>query len=200
MQFETKKKHTVIASEQFLIRLGIKSLINVIGVESELHEVDNIEDLEALVKTQKHLDYLIISEGILPQHGSAFFKELKKSCTCYKSMLIGEENVNACPCDYFVSNSYGRKKVVENLQNFFYEPEVKTAETESTLLSDRETDVLKAVAQGYSNKEIADLLYISINTVITHRKNITSKLGIKTISGLTVYALMHNLIQAEEVM
>ena len=56
-------------------------------------------------------------------------------------------------------------------------------------LSNREIDVLKLIAQGFINKEIADKLNISLNTVLSHRKNITSKLGIKTVSGLTFYAI-----------
>lgn len=62
------------------------------------------------------------------------------------------------------------------------------------VLSERETTILKEVALGLTNKEISDKLYISMHTVITHRKNITAKLGIKTISGLTVYALINNII------
>lgn len=61
-------------------------------------------------------------------------------------------------------------------------------------LSAREIEVLTMVAQGSSNKLIADQLFISIHTVITHRKNITSKLGIKSISGLTLYAALNNMV------
>lgn len=62
-------------------------------------------------------------------------------------------------------------------------------------LSEREMDVLKLVAMGKSNKQIADMLFISIHTVISHRKNISSKLGIKTIAGLTMYASINNIIE-----
>lgn len=61
-------------------------------------------------------------------------------------------------------------------------------------LSTREIDVLCLLAKGLTNKEIADRLFISTNTVLTHRKNITSKLGIRSVSGLTVYALMNGYI------
>lgn len=61
-------------------------------------------------------------------------------------------------------------------------------------LSAREKEVLVCVAKGMLNKEIADKLNLSIYTVITHRKNITRKIGIKTVAGLTVYALLNNLI------
>ena len=61
-------------------------------------------------------------------------------------------------------------------------------------LSAREIEILHLVAKGMSNKGMADKLFISIHTVITHRKNITAKLGIKTIAGLTMYASINNLI------
>jgi DNA-binding CsgD family transcriptional regulator len=67
-------------------------------------------------------------------------------------------------------------------------------ENELTL---REKEILRQVAMGLSNKEIADTLFISIHTVITHRKNITGKLGIKSISGLTVYAIINRLIDPD---
>ncbi len=61
-------------------------------------------------------------------------------------------------------------------------------------LSAREKEILVCVAKGLLNKEIADELNISIHTVITHRKNITHKTGIKTVAGLTVYALINGLL------
>ena len=61
-------------------------------------------------------------------------------------------------------------------------------------LSEREIDVLREVVQGLSNKEIADKLFISPHTVISHRKNITRKLNIHTTAGLTIYAIVNNLI------
>ncbi|MBO8451983.1 MAG: response regulator transcription factor [Bacteroidetes bacterium] len=61
-------------------------------------------------------------------------------------------------------------------------------------LSAREKEILVCVARGMLNKEIADYYNISVYTVITHRKNITRKTGIKTVAGLTVYALLNNLI------
>ena len=70
----------------------------------------------------------------------------------------------------------------------------ETPRTEGEALSAREKEILVCVAKGLLNKEIADLCNLSIHTVITHRKNITRKTGIKTAPGLTVYALLNNLI------
>ncbi len=61
-------------------------------------------------------------------------------------------------------------------------------------LSSREIDVLREVASGKTNKEIADALCISINTVITHRRNVSAKLGIRSASGLSLYAMMNGLL------
>lgn len=61
-------------------------------------------------------------------------------------------------------------------------------------LSERENDVLVQIVKGLSNKEIADVLCISVHTVITHRKNITRKLHIHSTAGLTIYAIVHKLI------
>ena len=63
-----------------------------------------------------------------------------------------------------------------------------------SVLSQRETDVIREIARGKTNKEIADRLNISVNTVLTHRKNISQKLGIRSASGLSLYALMNALI------
>lgn len=73
------------------------------------------------------------------------------------------------------------------------QPDVEMTD-DSYELSDRESEVLVLVAQGCSSKEIADKLCISIHTVNTHRKNITHKTGIKSVAGLAVYAMLHNLV------
>ena len=74
------------------------------------------------------------------------------------------------------------------------EKKMEPVATGADELSAREKEILVCVAQGMLNKEIADKFNLSIYTVITHRKNITRKTGVKTVAGLTVYALLNNLI------
>lgn len=71
------------------------------------------------------------------------------------------------------------------------EPEAAPSSYE---LSQREREVLVLVAQGMQNKEIADKLCISVHTVMSHRKNIVAKTGIRSVAGLTVYAMVNKLI------
>lgn len=67
------------------------------------------------------------------------------------------------------------------------------------LLSNREIEVLSLIVQGMINKEIADKLNISLTTVITHRKNIMDKLGMRSVSALTIYAVMHGYVDINKI-
>lgn len=71
---------------------------------------------------------------------------------------------------------------------------VTSSKEKQDALSDRERDVVVSLVQGMSNKEIADHLFISLNTVITHRRNIARKLQIHSVAGLTIYAIVNNLV------
>ena len=73
-------------------------------------------------------------------------------------------------------------------------PAVAAAESDATALSPREKDIVRLVAQGKGNKEIADRLRISTHTVATHRRNISSKLDIHSGAGLTIYAIINGLV------
>ncbi len=70
---------------------------------------------------------------------------------------------------------------------------------DTTDLSEREKEVIRLVAMGLSNKEIAERMFLSVNTVMTHRRNINRKTGIHAAAGLTIYAIVHNIISVEEV-
>jgi transcriptional regulator, luxR family domain protein len=66
-------------------------------------------------------------------------------------------------------------------------------------LTPRETEVLRLVVSGLLNKEIADRLGVSLTTVISHRKNLTAKLGFRSVSALTIYAVTHGIAAVEEI-
>jgi len=67
--------------------------------------------------------------------------------------------------------------------------------TDSICISDREKDVIIAVANGLTNKEIADNLCLSPHTIMSYRKKIALKLGLKGVAGFTAYAMVHNLVK-----
>jgi len=89
--------------------------------------------------------------------------------------------------------------MVQLLENGGSHGHRRDAEEGHEALSEREKEILVGVAKGLLNKEIADIYNISIYTVITHRKNITRKTGIKSVAGLTVYAILNGLIDMSSV-
>ena len=85
---------------------------------------------------------------------------------------------------------------VNEILNSFLSEQNKDTDTE---LTKREIEVLQMVTKGHSNKEIADRLFVSTHTVISHRKNISEKTGIKSASGLTMYAILKKIIDMNEI-
>ncbi|QZE15930.1 LuxR C-terminal-related transcriptional regulator [Halosquirtibacter laminarini] len=116
-------------------------------------------------------------------------------------MVISESCIHNYNNSNVISGDINHEEIINKFQKFFIpSKKSKLSHPENQeILSEREIEILKEVAIGRSNKEISSKLFISPNTVISHRKNITDKLGIKTISGLTVYAIMNEIIEPEDV-
>lgn len=143
--------------------------------------------------------------------------------TDLKSIIIrhisGNFNENMCYAVIFTIDSFQkdlekhnriREKILKPMIDNLGESEIadlqelitadnNLKENKLKALSQRELDVLRLVALGFLNKEIADKLNISLNTVLSHRKNITAKLGIKTVSGLIFYCISNGYISADEI-
>ena len=137
-------------------------------------------------------------------HVEEKLEDLKNLVMKYMPPVCGQQDIyRALTCIFSLQEDLARHILVEDgilvpivnrrmhadLESRFDAPGEKGEE-----LSSREKEILVCVAKGMLNKEIADAENISIHTVITHRKNITRKTGIKTVAGLTVYALLNNLI------
>lgn len=88
-----------------------------------------------------------------------------------------------------------RSDVTKNISSMVF----KGGQENGDMLSERERDVIVALVQGMANKEIADHLCISVNTVITHRRNIARKLQIHSPAGLTIYAIVNGLVDISAV-
>ncbi|MCT4599511.1 MAG: helix-turn-helix transcriptional regulator [Marinifilaceae bacterium] len=100
--------------------------------------------------------------------------------------------------DIYINSSIDKvKEIIDStLRN---NNQLEVHDESKDILTGREIEVLKLIAKGFSNKDIADSLFLSVHTVISHRKNIIAKLGIKSISGLTVYAILNNYVSPNEV-
>jgi DNA-binding CsgD family transcriptional regulator len=190
------KIELTIASKHCLITNGIQAMIGMLGLNVDYHEFQGFNYLFEKHNNQNH--HLILHHHFLNQPKKDHLKLLSDQ---FKGeiMVIGNERVEADFHAHMILTCDDEMTIIQKLEDFFSIADSKAENGYNETLSIREVEILKEVALGYSNKEIADRLFISINTVITHRKNITDKLGIKTIAGLTVYALMNNLINPKDV-
>ncbi len=196
----SNKKEIIIASTNFLEQLGLKTIINVIGLKHNLSEVCSLRELQNVLQDKASSQtYIIITDNFFDDKIS--FDYITGVCKQCNILYVCDKIPDNNAIKHFILNSCSSKDTYEKFYSFFHtsDKDEKELKSDTSMLSDREIDVLKEVARGFSNKEIAEKLYISINTVISHRKNITDKLDIKSISGLTVYALMNNLIIPDEI-
>jgi DNA-binding CsgD family transcriptional regulator len=177
-----------------IIRLGlqriIKSLFDIDAILlsriDELNSYYEIRDTTILFL----LDLLYNQDQFL-----SAVENFKKSNTVkivHLEESVGTDYKNGnCDCSLPINTS---KTMIFDLLDPYLKQNNGSRKSKPTELTEREIDVVKEVALGKTNKEIAEKLFISFHTVISHRKNITEKLGIKSISGLTVYAILNNLI------
>ena len=141
-------------------------------------------------------DYFFIKSDVFVLYSEFFLPRRNKTIVLTSEGDI-KENANPLASNFHLNNTVPLEVIIDWLQHLF-SCESNSSESNKGL-SVREVDVLQQIVRGITNKEVADKLSISLNTVLSHRKNITAKLGIKTISGLTYYAIMNGLISADEI-
>lgn len=190
----------VIAEQSYIIRNGIIAIIHDLNIPVRIIEVNDQEQMENVLLNQV-VNVLLINPGLL-KNGEG---ELLNYRSLYPNLVmialdISQGGFRSHPYTHDQVSVYDdHSRIVALIQHHLISSADKNKQRRSTDLSKREISILTLVAQGFTNQEIAEKLFISAHTVITHRKNITSKLGIKTVAGLTVYAILNHLINPEAV-
>lgn len=188
------RNRVIICEASEIIANGLAEMVDSMAQFDVVARVDNPEHLNERITTT-NANLLVINPLLLGFHSKEFLTQLGKE---HPSLII-IALVTSCLDHTVLAPYHGvieindtRSKIIGKMNEFAKSENAKKAD--DVELSKREIDVLVAVAKGMMNKEIADMMNISIHTVISHRKNITRKTGIKSVSGLTVYALLNNLI------
>ncbi len=191
----------VIADPSPMVQLGLAAM---------LHEIQDCEvvwktnDMQALFARLHVLnpDVLIVNPVMLDYSRRMLVRTLFEDMPDMKVVALVSSFVET----NHLRQYHGVIEITDELQRVRYtlnqlQDSLREAEdeSESAQLSDREKDVLVCLAKGLKNSEIADQLHISVHTVITHRKNIVRKTGIKSVSALTVYAIINNLIDEKDI-
>ncbi len=172
--------------------------IKQVSIVSQLDSLDRVEEKLASYNPE----ILIINPLLVSFDANETFQKLLKDFPNVVPVALVSSFIDKNILKQFkevIEMTDSKQKVVSKIFNLLNDSNLAQDKTESIELSNREIDVLVALAKGLTNKEISDQLFISVHTVITHRKNIIRKTGIKSVSGLTVYALLNNLVDESEI-
>lgn len=174
----------VILTNSPLTSLGLRALMaESLGVTPMVSDMSFLNS----ASTSREPDIFIVDASILMARLSFFLPRKAKTLV----LTTGESMIE----EFITLNTNGTQdEIVASLSNFYPDTNVNEEKSTTMTLTQREIEVLHLIASGRINKEIAQELNISINTVLTHRKNITAKLGIKSVSGLSFYAMMNGII------
>ena len=189
-------KRVLILQPSVIIAEGLKHVVDDLAGFDVCGMITELEGgLEATLEAYD-TDIIIADPAIADIRSRSGLHETIKNLTGVPVLAILTSATDAGFTQDFEGQIYLSDKTAEVEQKISAAVSVNANETrgDGEELSAREKEILVCVAKGMLNKEIADHYNISIYTVITHRKNITRKTGIKTVAGLTVYALLNNLI------
>ena len=211
----------LIADNSVLIQLGIKALLN---EEKQFNFINDATEKEELFKLNKEnkpdviivdLESLFINElelsYIKKQNKKVFILGISKQVS--KKMILGYLNsgvtsflLKECDKNEIIDAIYSTAKgqrflcgkiahaIACNEEINLTPNYLKQVSCEGLVVSEREIEVIKYIAEGLSNKQIADAMFLSTHTINTHRKNIMNKLGINNTAGIVMFAVRNNIL------
>lgn len=183
-----------VLTSNILVGAGLRSMLEKMVPQATVELLRTFEAyLEAGPDRYVHC---FVAAPVFRAH-NAFFRE-----RCHRTIVL--THGTPCPGMHTLDVDTDEEEFVHALvrmQQHVRRPEhtLSDRETAAQPLSERETEVLTLIARGLINKEIADRLGIGLTTVISHRRNIMEKLGIRSVAGLAVYALTTGLVDADEI-
>ena len=187
-----------IIERNTLTALGLQTILEELIPQAVIRVFHSFEEL--IDDTPDMYAHYFVSTAIYFEHTAFFLERRPKSIV----LSAGESQI---PIGVPVLNTFlPQEKLIKAFMNMRDRGHEMThhrtkpqPQGDTPTLSTREIEVLVLVTKGYINKEIADKLNIGLTTVISHRKNITEKLGIKSVSGLAIYAVMNGYIDADSI-
>ena len=186
-----------VAEPSAIIRSGLLSVLKRMNTHIDAFEISEMEQMKHALAWQKP-DVLMINPAFLGLHSlQQLKKDLANPDLKYVALQLSLSDGPALKSyDEVISLYDTTEQIKEKLTKLFCQPE-EDKRYES--LSQREKEIIVCVIKGMTNKQIAESLCLSTHTVITHRRNISSKLQIHSTAGLTIYAIVNKLVELDEV-
>jgi DNA-binding NarL/FixJ family response regulator len=192
---DSTKQIIAIVGPSLLIQYGLAEIIK---EHLPGFLVCNFKDLQLLQNLPKHGDLAaVIIDASIADSNLKTINSLKKEFAGCSLILLQYQYISASLISQFdelITIEQSPVEIASIINKAMGKIKEMPHEVKTDNLSERETDVLKLLVTGFSAKEIADRLNISVNTVISHRKNISIKTGIKSLAGLTIYAVANKII------
>ncbi len=199
--------------QDYLIQAGLSVLANHISEISSYQRFNSVSSLEEHIH---HLDLLVVDVQYLKEMGVGV-KDLKDWKSDLKILAITQLQTKTfyvhaleAGVDSYILNCCDAQEITDaikatgNGERFFCSKVLNEIMVDNKLdfrstcaglnISDRESEIIKLIAGGYTNKQIADRLYLSGHTVTTHRKNIMNKLGVNNTAGIVMFAVKEKLV------
>lgn len=189
--------HVLVAEPLPLVREGLLAMLeHITSVHIHPVSVNNRQSLDSLLAVRQ-IDLLLVSSHF---DGAFDFQQFRQQhpqipCAAIVTDLVTLAKTDkSLPYLTITTSSDQLALLIEQLVREKSATPASPAD-ERDVLSVREREILVLLAQGLSNKEIADRLFLSVYTVMTHRRNICQKLNIHSVSGLTIYAIANKLME-----
>lgn len=191
-----KSNKIAIVDGNALSLLGMTTLLQRIAPQVEVCAYSSLERLKA-ADAGPYVHYFVSGASLLED--VAYYRERRHQVMV---MVAGVATIPEAGDLHIINTNCDEDTLVRNLLNLMmvahqhgHNLPTHTQWNDPGGLSPREVEVLRLIASGLINKEIADRLCISLTTVISHRKSIIEKLGIHSVSGLTIYAVMNGYVE-----
>lgn len=190
--------HIVIAETAPVLATGLSSCLRRLpGVTTDITEVKNHSALVSCVKAGAP-DIILVNPSFGGVFNPAdFINEVGKSGFKIVAIEMGKLNPQTVALYDEVISVIDSIETISGKIKRLFSKNILPEEKET--LSQREKEIISLVVKGMTNQEIADRLFLSIHTVITHRRNIARKLEIHSATGLTIYAIVNHIVDLSEI-
>lgn len=187
-----------VIAPSILTALGMKSILEKI---IPMAEVDVFNDVHALEESGMERYFHFFTAAPLFVRHSALFRPYRRRVILLAGGSVPPELADMRRLDILRSEEELVRDIMHmhrSVHHDAHDPAPDTSAAQGPVLSAREAEVLALIARGHINKEIAQRLGIGLTTVISHRRNLMEKLGIRSVSGLTLYAVTRGYVEADE--
>ncbi len=191
----------VVAETSVIIRSGLTAVLKRIpNLNAHPIEVSSPETLQNYIYLHTP-DIVIVNptfggwfdlQAFKSDNGKSGVKYIALICSVIDNNALKEYDESFAICDDI-------DVITTRINHLLHTEEEEEKDNEQETLSQREKEIITCVVKGMTNKAIADKLYLSIHTVITHRRNIARKLQIHSPAGLTIYAIVNKLVELQDI-